>query len=151
MPSITTIYIFECDHRLQRICPAFDDVALQQHHQDQQRAFASVLTDFLKAGVTFVGEEIGEKQASIAQALARGFGCTYSRIDMPLAERIRRGCPPDYEVLFKIDGLDAAVLNCHRLREEYMRKRILEYLDGSHGLVLCGRTHAHRLRADLAN
>jgi len=66
------------------MCPAFDDATSQKRHNDQQRQFSRALAQLLIDGVTFLGEEIGYKQPSVAQALATAFGCFHSVIDMPL-------------------------------------------------------------------
>jgi hypothetical protein len=144
------VYVLACDHRLQRTRPAFQDPNDEARHQEQQHSFSETLLGFLDDGVTFVGEEIDAKHASVARGLAERFRCSYSIIEMPLEERIQNDCGPDYETLNQIDNPEN-IMRCHRLRELYMCQRVLESLsDGSRGLVLCGNVHAERLSNDLA-
>jgi hypothetical protein len=121
-----------------------------ERQQEQQFLFARTLTELLRDGITYVGEEIDAKSRSIAQELAQRFHCSYDIIDMPLSERKLAECPPDYALLYQLDR-QGDILLCHRLRERYMCRRVVESLsDGGRGLVLCGNVHAARLRNDLA-
>ena len=145
------VCVLACTHKLQRTGSAFQDAHRQRRHQEQQRSFSATLAGLLNEGFTFVGEEIDSNHESVARGLAVRSGCSYSIIEMPMDERKENGCPPDYATLHLVDGSQADVLRCHRLREQYMCRSVLECLsDGQRGLVLCGNDHAARLRNDLA-
>ena len=145
------VIVFGCTHDIQRICPMFVPQSNIPRHRDQQRTFAKTLARLVtEENVYFIGEEIGYSEPSIVHDVANALGVLYSRIDMPLAERIRRGCPGSYEVLFAAEGRDGEVEACHRLREEYMAQRAAEFLaDDQTGLIVCGERHAEGICAQL--
>jgi len=148
----SSLFVFGCYHKLQRFGAAFLDLAEQNRHEDQQKLFGRTLAEiFLKEQITFLAEEIGYAQPSLARCLAHVFMRPYLVIEMPLAERVRVGCRPDYETLLRINGPNEdAVLRCHEVREQYMAHRIMELAgEKDRGLILCGVTHANRLKQRL--
>jgi hypothetical protein len=142
-----TAIVLGCTHDIQRIRPIFVPQPDIPRHVDQQRKFAHALAQLvIERNLSFIGEEIGYNEPSIIQVLANALGIQYSNIDMPLAERARKGCPGSYEVLFAVEGRQSEVEACDSLREEYMTQRAAEFFANDEtALIVCGERHAARL------
>jgi hypothetical protein len=149
-----TVVIFGGEHRLQLKCPQFSSRIDRDRERWQKAHFAAALFGMvLEYKVTFIGEEIGYGQQSLVEDVARACECCYSIIDMPMPSRLARRCFGGYDsVLGKEEFRSeedwrANIQKCHRLREEFMYQRVLEFLGpAASALVVCGKCHAHPLK-----
>ncbi len=97
----------------------------------------------------FVGEEIGEQEESIVEILAQAFRVGFDKIDMPLPLRINNRCRPLYSNPVSISDFPsepdwrANKDRCHRLREEYMYFRAMEFIQQTElpAFIVCGQEH----------
>ena len=95
------VTIIGCDHIHQRKGQrCFGDPRLVAFEADQKRRFAEVIADHQELrGATLICEEIERDCDTFARDLAGRQNARYANVDMPVAERARRGIPEGYSAL----------------------------------------------------
>ena len=141
------VKLLGCYHKLQLRCFSFSDDQKQTRHRQQQRHFAQTVAEMLiDDEFRFVGEEIGHDQESIVELVAQAFLVSFDKIDMPMALRIKSQCGPLCSNPVSIPDFpsksvwQANKYRCHALREEYMFRRSMEFIQNSDPSSFAGRS-----------
>lgn len=146
------VTIIGCDHIHQRKGQrCFGDPRLVAFEADQKRRFAEVIADHQELrGATLICEEIERDCDTFARDLAGRQNARYANVDMPVAERARRGIPEGYSALpYPPEQIE----RWHSEREQFMVEQLFrEQQDRCEPtLLICGRLHREPLAALLRN
>lgn|GEM_PF-5667923 len=143
------IVVIGCCHDLQKVCPTRQDPDHIVRQQIQKLKFVRTLAQMIEQhGINLVAEEARHAELTTVEQLARLAHIYYANIDMPLAERERRGIPRTYSSLRDID--DATKEQARRfdeVREDYMFSRAKEFMTSdTKALVIVGQMHMEPLK-----
>jgi hypothetical protein len=142
------VTIIGCDHIYQRKGQrCFGDPGLVAFEADQKHRFSEVIAEQQELRrATLICEEIDHGCDAFARDLAGTRGARYANVDMPVAEREKRGIPQGY-------GEPGApytpeqVERWHSEREQFMVEHLLAQQQDKcePTLFICGRFHGERL------